>query len=65
MRHEGADGYETKMALLVLLRHGESEWNRSNPFTGSTDVGLTETGIALARAAGRLLEGMASASRSV
>jgi 2,3-bisphosphoglycerate-dependent phosphoglycerate mutase len=42
--------------LLVLLRHGESEWNRSNRFTGSTDVDLTETGIAQARAAGRALK---------
>src|SRR5262245_56793454 len=42
--------------LLVLLRHGESEWNRANRFTGSTDVGLTETGIAQARAAGRKLK---------
>jgi 2,3-bisphosphoglycerate-dependent phosphoglycerate mutase len=44
------------MTVLVLLRHGESEWNRSNRFTGATDVGLTETGIAQARAAGRALE---------
>jgi len=30
---------------LILLRHGESEWNLLNQFTGWTDVGLTETGI--------------------
>ncbi len=43
------------MPELVLLRHGESEWNRSNRFTGWTDVDLTETGREEARAAGVLL----------
>ncbi|MBW2208202.1 MAG: histidine phosphatase family protein, partial [Deltaproteobacteria bacterium] len=33
------------MKRLVLIRHGESEWNRSNRFSGWTDVGLTEKGI--------------------
>jgi 2,3-bisphosphoglycerate-dependent phosphoglycerate mutase len=42
--------------LLVLVRHGESEWNRKNLFTGWRDVGLTEKGIAEARAAGRRLK---------
>ncbi|MBV8032799.1 MAG: 2,3-diphosphoglycerate-dependent phosphoglycerate mutase [Betaproteobacteria bacterium] len=41
---------------LVLLRHGESEWNRENRFTGWTDVDLSETGVAEARAAGRTLK---------
>ena len=41
---------------LVLLRHGESQWNRENRFTGWTDVDLSETGVAEARAAGRLLK---------
>ena len=40
---------------LVLLRHGESQWNRENRFTGWTDVDLSEAGVAEARAAGRLL----------
>lgn len=40
---------------LVLLRHGESEWNLENRFTGWTDVGLSETGVTEARNAGRLL----------
>ncbi len=40
---------------LVLLRHGQSEWNLSNQFTGWTDVGLTEQGETEARTAGRLL----------
>ena len=40
---------------LVLLRHGESQWNLENRFTGWTDVDLTEAGVREARAAGRLL----------
>ena len=41
--------------LLVLVRHGQSEWNLKNLFTGWKDVDLTEAGIAEARAAGRKL----------
>lgn len=40
---------------LVLLRHGESEWNKENRFTGWTDVELSEKGIEEAKDAGRLL----------
>jgi 2,3-bisphosphoglycerate-dependent phosphoglycerate mutase len=40
---------------LVLLRHGESDWNRENRFTGWTDVDLSPAGIKEARAAGELL----------
>ena len=36
---------------LILLRHGESEWNLLNQFTGWTDVGLTENGIQEAQSA--------------
>ena len=43
------------MYTLVLLRHGESQWNLENRFTGWTDVGLTEKGREAAREAGRLL----------
>lgn len=43
------------MQKLVLLRHGESIWNLENRFTGWTDVDLSETGIAQARHAGKLL----------
>ena len=43
------------MYKLVLLRHGESQWNLDNRFTGWTDVDLTEAGIREARAAGELL----------
>ncbi|MBI4723554.1 MAG: 2,3-bisphosphoglycerate-dependent phosphoglycerate mutase [Rhodomicrobium sp.] len=42
--------------VLVLVRHGESEWNKLNLFTGWRDVGLTEVGIAEARRAGKLLK---------
>ena len=44
------------MATLVLLRHGESDWNRQNRFTGWTDVDLTEKGRAEAQQAGRLMK---------
>ncbi|MBI3523351.1 MAG: 2,3-diphosphoglycerate-dependent phosphoglycerate mutase [Betaproteobacteria bacterium] len=44
------------MHKIVLLRHGESTWNQENRFTGWTDVGLTEKGLAEAVAAGRLLQ---------
>ena len=43
------------MKKLVLLRHGESQWNQENRFTGWKDVDLTAKGIDEARAAGRLL----------
>jgi 2,3-bisphosphoglycerate-dependent phosphoglycerate mutase len=43
------------MYRLVLLRHGESAWNRENRFTGWTDVDLTDKGREEAREAGRLL----------
>ena len=43
------------MIDLVLLRHGESVWNRENRFTGWTDVDLTAQGMEEARRAGRLL----------
>ncbi len=44
------------MYKLVLLRHGESEWNKLNLFTGWTDVDLTEKGRQEAEEAGRLLK---------
>ncbi len=43
------------MHKVVLLRHGESLWNKENRFTGWTDVDLTEQGIAEARSAGQIL----------
>jgi 2,3-bisphosphoglycerate-dependent phosphoglycerate mutase len=44
------------MRKLVLIRHGESEWNRENRFTGWTDVDLSEKGRAEAHEAGRVLK---------
>ena len=43
------------MPTLVLLRHGQSQWNLENRFTGWWDVDLSEKGIAEARAAGALM----------
>lgn len=44
------------MNVLVLLRHGESEWNKENKFTGFTDVDLSEKGVEEAKKAGQLLK---------
>jgi 2,3-bisphosphoglycerate-dependent phosphoglycerate mutase len=44
------------MIKLVLLRHGESTWNKENRFTGWTDVDLSDKGIEEAKQAGRLLK---------
>ena len=44
------------MYKVVLLRHGESTWNKENRFTGWTDVDLSETGRGEAQAAGKLLK---------
>ena len=44
------------MTKLVVLRHGESQWNLENRFTGWTDVDLTEKGEAEARESGKLLK---------
>ena len=40
---------------LILVRHGQSEWNLSNRFTGWWDVDLTDKGVAEASAAGALM----------
>ncbi|THB75385.1 MAG: 2,3-diphosphoglycerate-dependent phosphoglycerate mutase [Gammaproteobacteria bacterium] len=44
------------MKKLVLIRHGQSEWNLENRFTGWKDVDLTDQGMAEAKAAGHLLK---------
>jgi 2,3-bisphosphoglycerate-dependent phosphoglycerate mutase len=44
------------MIVLVLLRHGESVWNKENRFTGWTDVDLSPKGVAEAREAGKMLK---------
>ena len=47
------------MARLVLLRHGESQWNLENRFTGWVDVPLSEKGVEEAKQAGEKLRGFA------
>ena len=44
------------MYKVVLLRHGESDWNRENRFTGWTDVDLSDKGREEAKAAGQLVK---------
>jgi 2,3-bisphosphoglycerate-dependent phosphoglycerate mutase len=46
------------MGKLILLRHGESQWNSENRFTGWIDIGLTEKGKKEAYEAGKLLLGI-------
>src|SRR5262245_61209730 len=46
--------------VLVLVRHGESDWNKLNLFTGWKNPDLTEKGIAEARTAGRMLKARGS-----
>lgn len=46
----------TKTMQLVIVRHGESEWNKENKFTGWTDVDLSEAGIEEAKAGGLALK---------
>jgi 2,3-bisphosphoglycerate-dependent phosphoglycerate mutase len=50
-----ASDYRGAMSTLILLRHGESEWNALNQFTGWVDVNLTDKGVAEAGTAGALL----------
>ncbi|MDP4205716.1 MAG: 2,3-bisphosphoglycerate-dependent phosphoglycerate mutase, partial [Bacteroidota bacterium] len=44
------------MYKVVLIRHGQGEWNKSNLFTGWSDVDLTEQGINEAKNAGKILK---------
>ena len=44
------------MYKVVLLRHGESTWNKENRFTGWTDVDLSEKGLQEAKSAGEVLK---------
>ncbi|MEN6606883.1 MAG: 2,3-bisphosphoglycerate-dependent phosphoglycerate mutase, partial [Bryobacteraceae bacterium] len=44
------------MYKLVLIRHGESTWNKENRFTGWTDVDLSEKGMGEAKEGGRVLK---------
>lgn len=52
--HSGKDSH--LMKKIVLIRHGESLWNKENRFTGWTDVGLSEKGIQEAVEAGKILK---------
>lgn len=45
-----------KTFKVVMLRHGESTWNKQNRFTGWTDVALSQKGIEEARSAGKVLK---------
>ncbi len=47
---------ESKKFKIVLLRHGESAWNRENRFTGWTDVELSDLGVSEAKDAGQILK---------
>jgi 2,3-bisphosphoglycerate-dependent phosphoglycerate mutase len=53
------------VATLILLRHGESDWNRKNLFTGWVDVDLSEAGIAEGRRGGELIRAHGLAPRVV
>ena len=44
------------MSKLVLLRHGQSQWNLENRFTGWNDIGLSEKGVLEAKESGRLIK---------
>ena len=50
--------------LLVLVRHGQSDWNLKNLFTGWKDVDLTDKGVAEAREAGRIQRARRAGDRS-
>ena len=45
-----------KMGILILVRHGLSEWNKKNIFTGWTDIDLAPEGITEAKKAGEILK---------
>ena len=53
------------MPTLVLLRHGQSQWNLENRFTGWWDVDLSDKGIAEARDAGRMLRDKGTSTQPV
>lgn len=51
-----SDFWRKRMSILVMMRHGESEWNKLNQFTGWVDVPLSEKGIQEAIEAGKLIK---------
>ena len=56
MMWTGMSAFPRDMHKLVLIRHGESEWNKENRFTGWKDIDLSEKGREEAKAAGQLLK---------
>ena len=56
MLQEVGSKEEYKVIKLVLVRHGQSEWNLENKFTGWTDVALSQQGVQEAKTAGKLLK---------
>ncbi|MEM8574491.1 MAG: 2,3-bisphosphoglycerate-dependent phosphoglycerate mutase [Pseudomonadota bacterium] len=56
MLQKTSDRPENSENVLVLVRHGQSEWNRLNMFTGWKDVGLSEEGVSEAHRAGQRLK---------
>ena len=52
------------MKKLILIRHGESEWNKLNLFTGWTNVDLSEKGVEEAKEAGKVLKETATNLKS-
>lgn len=54
----------TMTYTLVLLRHGESEWNAKNLFTGWVSVALSEKGVEEAKRGGKLLHARPASSRT-
>lgn len=61
LRHRGGSAFDSSTSLkakytLVLVRHGESVWNKENLFTGWADCPLSEKGVEEAKAGGKLLK---------
>lgn len=54
--HDLSDSTPAAAGTLILLRHGQSEWNASNQFTGWVDVHLTEKGLGEARRGGEMIK---------
>ena len=47
---------ENKIGKLIIVRHGESEWNKAGLFTGKTDVHLTREGFRVSDEMGKLIK---------
>jgi len=53
--HKSITKLKMKSRNLILVRHGQSEWNAKNLFTGWKDPGLTDQGVSEAKNAGKLI----------